>query len=117
MGSNIHTGHMVPDRERNTLSIGWSRWSGLPTEEPSVADARNAWQLDPVVRDTLPHQWMKTAWDRWVETQKLGDTLEDRYTSFDIRQIKVGQVVGWRSKLEKQAAAAGEAWEAYQTAD
>ena len=60
---------------------------------------------------------MKTAWDRWVETLKLGDTLEDRYTSFDIRQIKEGQVVGWRSKLEKQAAAAVEALEAYQTAD
>ena len=117
MGSNIHTGHTVPDRERNTLSIGWSKWSGPPTEEPSVADARNAWQLDPVVRDTLPHQWMKTAWDRWAETQKLGDTLEDRYAGFDIRQIKAGQVVGWRSKLEKQAAVAGEAWEAYQTAD
>ena len=27
-GVTIHTGHTVPERERNTLSIGWSKWSG-----------------------------------------------------------------------------------------
>lgn len=104
IGSNIHTGHTVPDRERNTLSIGWSRWSGPFTGEPSVADVRSAWQLDPAVRAALPHEWMKTAWDRWAETQKLGDTLEDRYPAFDIKRIKAGQVVGWRGELERQAA-------------
>jgi hypothetical protein len=114
-GSNIHTGHTVPDRERNTLSIGWSKWSGPPTEEPSVVDARSAWQLDPAVREALPHNWMKTAWDRWAETQKLGDTLEDRYAPFDIGRIKAGEVVGWRTELECQAASAGEAWARYQT--
>lgn len=25
-GTTIHTGHTVPGRERNTLSIGWSKW-------------------------------------------------------------------------------------------
>ncbi len=30
IGATIHTGHTVPDRERNTLSIGWSKWSGVP---------------------------------------------------------------------------------------
>ncbi|OGG43935.1 MAG: hypothetical protein A3F84_18940 [Candidatus Handelsmanbacteria bacterium RIFCSPLOWO2_12_FULL_64_10] len=90
IGSNIHTGHTVPDRERNTLSIGWSRWSGPFTGEPQVADVRNAWQLDPAVRAALPHEWMKTAWDRWAETQKLGDTIEDRYTPWDIKNIKAG---------------------------
>ncbi len=104
-GNNIHTGHTVPERERNTLSIGWSKWSGPFTDEPSVADARSAWQLDPAVRETLPHEWMKTAWDRWAETQKLGDTLEDRYAGFDIGRIKAGEVVGWRTELERQAAA------------
>ncbi len=115
-GATVHTGHAVPHRERNTLVVGWSKWSGPSTEEPSVADARTAWQLDPAVRDALPHEWMKTAWDRWAETQKLGDTLEDRYASFDIARIKAGEVVGWRTELEHQAAAAGEAWERFQTA-
>ena len=114
-GANIHTGHTATDRERNTLSIGWSKWSGPPTEEPAVADVRSAWQLDPAVREALPHEWMKTAWDRWAATQKLGDTLEDRYPGFDIERIKAGEVVGWRSELERQAAAAGDAWEAFQT--
>jgi hypothetical protein len=115
IGSNIHTGHSVPERERNTLSIGWSKWSGPSDEEPSVTDARSAWQLDPDVRAALPHDWMKTAWDRWAEAQRLGDTLEDRYTPYDIERIKAGEVVGWRGELERQAAAAGEAWEPAQT--
>jgi hypothetical protein len=114
-GTTIHTGHTVPERERNTLSIGWSRWSGPFTGEPSVADARHAWQLDPAVRAALPHEWMKMAWDRWAETQKLGNALEDRYAEFDIRRIKAGEVVGWRGELERQAAAAGEAWKPFQT--
>ncbi len=80
-----------------------------------MADARSAWQLNPAVRAALPHEWMKTAWDRWAETQKLGDSLEDRYSKFDIEHIKAGEVVGWRSELEHQAAAAGEAWKPFQT--
>ncbi len=110
IGSNIHTGHTVPERERNTLSIGWSKWSGPSDEEPTVTDVRSAWQLDPAVREALPHEWMKTAWDRWAAKQKLGDTLEDRYPAFDIAHIKSGQVSGWGSELERRAAAAGEAW-------
>jgi hypothetical protein len=51
---------------------------------------------------------MKTAWDRWAARHKLGDTLEDRYAGFDIQQIKSGKVVGWRTELERQAAAAGD---------
>ena len=58
---------------------------------------------------------MKTAWDRWAETQRLGETLEDRYAPFDIGQIKAGKVLGWRGELERQAAAAGEAWKPFQT--
>ena len=114
-GANIHTGHTVPERERNTLAIGWSKWSGPSDKEPAVADARSAWQLDPAVREALPHEWMKTAWDRWAQTQKLGDTLEDRYAPYDISRIKAGEVVGWRGELERQAAAAGAAWKPYQT--
>jgi len=89
-GATIHRGYTVPDRERNTLAIGWSKWSGPFTGEPQVADVRHAWQLDPAVRAALPHEWMKTAWDRWAETQKLGDTPQDRYSEFDIRHLKAG---------------------------
>ena len=105
-GVTIHTGHTVPERERNTLAIGWSKWSGPSTEEPEVSDARFVWQLDPEVRAALPHEWMKTAWDRWAENMKLGDTLEDRYAPWDIKRIKAGDFVGWRGELEKQAASA-----------
>tara|TARA_B100001123_G_scaffold383533_1_gene455528 strand:- start:1200 stop:1469 length:270 start_codon:yes stop_codon:yes gene_type:complete len=86
-------------------------------EEPSTADARHAWQLDPAVREAMPHDWMKVAWDRWAETKKLGETLEDRYAGWDIQKIKAGDVVGWRTELEKQAAAAGDSWEAFQTVE
>jgi hypothetical protein len=107
-GINIHTGHTVPDRERNTLALGWSKWSGPSEEEPKVADARFAWQLDPEARAALPHEWMRVAWDRWAAQFKLGDTLEDRYAKWDIEQIKSGQFVGWRTDLEKQAAEAAD---------
>ena len=108
-GATIHTGHTVPERERNTLAIGWSKWGGPSDEEPTVADARFAWQLDPAVREALPYEWMKVAWDRWAARHKLGDTLEDRYAGFDIQRIKAGEVAGWRTELERQAATAGEA--------
>ena len=116
-GATIHTGHTVPNRERNTLLISWSRWSGVFTGEPLVADARDAWQLDPAVREALLHEWMKIAWNRWAETQKLGDSLEYRYAGFDIKRIKVGQVVGWSGELERQAAAADDAWKLFQTVE
>ncbi len=115
IGSTIHTGHTVPNRERNSLLVGWSKWSGTPSDEPPVADARKAWQLDPAVREALPYAWMQTTWDRWAETFQLGNTLEDRYAEFDIERIKAGEVVGWCSELERQAAAAGEAWKPFQT--
>jgi len=114
-GATIHTGHTVPDRERNTLSIGWSKWKGPSDEEPKVEDARMAWQLDRAVRDAMPHDWMKVAYDRYAETRKLGDSLEDRYAPWDIKQIKSGNVVGWRGDLEKAAAEAGDRWENFQT--
>lgn len=117
IGSTIHTGHTVPARERNTLVLGWSKWSGPSVEEPTIADARGAWQLDPSVRAGLPHAWMKKAWDRSTETQKLGDSLEDRYSNFDIEHIKSGEVLGWRGKLEQQAAIAGKSWKPFQTLD
>ena len=117
-GTTIHTGHTVPERERNTLSIGWSKWGGPPEDDKkAVADVRNAWQLDPEVREALPHEWMKIAWDRMAATQKLGPSLEDRYPGYDINKIKAGEVVGWRGDLERAAAAAGDDWKPFQTLD
>ena len=95
----------MPERERNTLVMGWSKWGGPSEDEPKTCDARTAWQLDPAVREAMPHEWMKTAWDRWAATTKLGDTLEDRYAAWDIKHIKAGNVLGWRSSLEREAAA------------
>ena len=74
------------------------------------AASKTAWNLDPAVREALPHPWMKEAWDRATSQYRLGDTLEERYHPFDIERIKGGAVVGWRSELEKRAAAAGERW-------
>lgn len=59
------------------------------------------------MRDALSHAWMKTAWDRWAATQTLGDTLEDCYTPFAIRQIKLGVFTGWRTELERRVAEVG----------
>ena len=76
-----------------------------------------AWMLDPAVREAMPHDWMKVAYDRYAATRKLGDALEDRYTPWDIAQIKSGKAVGWRGALEQQAAEAGEDWEKFQTVE
>ena len=82
-----------------------------------MADVRNAWQLDPAVRESLPHQWMKVAWDRWAAGFKLGPALEDRYPGWDINRIKAGEVVGWRGELEETAAQTGDEWKPFQTLD
>ena len=34
------------------------------------------WKLNPAVRDALPTEWMRTAWDRWLLTQ---NTTADRW--------------------------------------
>ena len=71
-----------------------------------MSDVRNAWQLDPAVREALPHEWMKTTWDRWAETVKLGDTLEDRYTGYDINTSRLGKYwvgeASWSGKRRRQ---------------
>ena len=81
---------------------GRRRWPG-----------RGAWQLDPAVREALP-RLDEDRWDRWAETQRLGDTLEDRYAGFDINgRIKSGEVEKLAQRAERQASAAGEAWKRF----
>ena len=81
-----------------------------------MADARVAWQLDPVMREALPYEWMKVTWDRWAESRKLGETLKSRYSGYDIGRTKAGEVLGWRDELERMAVATGESWKPHQTA-
>ena len=64
----------------------------------------------------LPYSWPDREHAYAAYDGKLGDALEDRYAGFDIGLIKAGRVVGWRGELERQAAAAGEAWKPSQTA-
>ena len=117
-GSNIHTGHTVPGRERCTLAIGLSKFAGVadgPTAAATVIDVRSAWSLDPAIRDSLPYEWQKLAWDRHAAALRIGDTLEDRYPAFDIAKIKAGLVRGWDTELEARAAQAGDRWQPYMT--
>ena len=36
----------------------------------NLMDPRLVWKLNPQVRESLPTEWMKVAWDRWASTQK-----------------------------------------------
>ena len=72
IGTNIHTGHTVPERERNTLVLSWSKWDGPPKDEPKTCDARTAWQLDPATRSYAVRA-DENDMDRWAATTKLGD--------------------------------------------
>ena len=106
-GNNIHTGHTVPERERNTLSIGWSKWSGESTGEPSVADARNAWQLDPAIRDALPHRFMQTAWTGGQKPRNSEARLRTGTPDMTSRRLNLERspdgALNWNAKLPQQA--------------
>ena len=50
------------------------------------------------------------------QASKLGDSLEDRYPSFDFEKIKQGQAqLGWAGELEQAAAQVGEQWQPFMT--
>ena len=50
------------------------------------------------------------------QASKLGDSLEDRYPSFDFEKIKQGQAqLGWAGELEQAAALVGEQWQPFMT--
>ena len=90
-GVTIHTGHCVPERERNTLSIVGRNGAVLLTKNPRspMRGSHGCWIL--LFRDALPHDWMKTAWDRWAARHKLGDTLEDRYAGLIFSRLNRGK--------------------------
>jgi hypothetical protein len=94
-GITIHRGHAQASGERLTLAGGLS---GEPVpkvdgKETSVAvennlDVRHYWQLDPVLREALPTQWMKDSYDRWRVKQKSGERDEDRMAGWVIETLK-----------------------------
>jgi hypothetical protein len=43
--------------------------------DPAIIDRRQRWKLSPAVREALPTQWFKEAYDRWRVTQKDGGRL------------------------------------------
>lgn len=89
-GNGMHRGFTKPGVERLTLSCAYVKWNGVQvrgndpgrtergglkvatldqSKKINLIDPRVVWKLDPAVRESLPTEWMKTAWDRWVLTQ------------------------------------------------
>ena len=97
-GKNIHRGH-AQRTERLTLAGGWSGVydpAAADTEpvESKVTDVRHYWQLDPAVREALPTDWMKTAYDRWKAKNHAGTDEQD---------ISAGWVIETQKRLREQA--------------
>ena len=101
-GKNVHRGHSQRTGERLTLAGGWggSMKPASETEEgeSEVTDVRHYWQLDPAVREALPTEWMKLAYDRWRSKNHAGEEEAD---------IKAGWVIETQ-KLAQEAAAEAE---------
>ena len=69
-GDMLHRGRTPAGQERLTLSCSWSKWNAcMHAPPPDYRDRTVAWKLEPAVRAALPTEWMRTAWDRWVQTQ------------------------------------------------
>ena len=62
--------------------------------ESKVTDVRHYWQLDPAVREALPTEWMKTAYDRWKAKNHAGTDEQD---------ISAGWVIETQKRLREQA--------------
>ena len=79
---------------------GWSGEAATPSymgdgkQEVSVVDVRHAWQFDPAVREALPTEWMKTAYDRWKAKNHAGTDEQD---------ISAGWVIETQKRLREQA--------------
>ena len=87
MGTGWRT---LADTERLTLSWGWSR-APPPTEEPAVIDGRSLWMLSPGVREALPKDWMRAAYDRWRGTVRDGGRAVDRLNANELELLNEEQ--------------------------
>ena len=90
-GRTIHRGH-PSGAERLTLAGGWSAEmtpSALAEAwaRPRVEDVRRAWTHDPAVRDALPTDWMKRAYDRWKPCFRLGSKPTDLLAGWVIESM------------------------------
>ena len=91
-GRAIHRGH-ASRAERLTLAGGWSA-EASPKElekawaNPRVEDVRRVWTHDPAVREALPKEWMKDAYDRWRKCYKLGTEETDLHASWVLATLK-----------------------------
>lgn len=82
----IHRGH-PSGAERLTLAGGWS--AELSPQQlaeawanPRVEDVRRAWTHDPAIREALPTEWMKDAYDRWKKCFRLGTEETDLHADW-----------------------------------
>ena len=74
-GDLIHRGAMLPDVERLTLHCSMGRRAPVAPKPPKSAaapkggapysDRRLMWRTHPDVREALPRQWQREAWDEW----------------------------------------------------
>ena len=77
----IHRGNTRATAERLTLVTGWARESPAAADTskpPAIADARWVWKLSPEVREGLPEEWMRQAWDRFAARNRVGGRTIDR---------------------------------------
>ena len=72
----------------------------------NLMDPRLVWKLNPAVRESLPTEWMKVAWDRWLMTQPTRyEELLDEGT-WQVREV-TGHGRDNSSKLQMQGVTLG----------
>ena len=76
-GDLIHRGSMKPGVERCTLhcSMGVAG-KPAPDRKPTACDKRMIWQTHTDVREALPREWQKRAWDVWRAGQLVDEDVE-----------------------------------------
>ena len=61
----------------NTCQAQAKAWAN-----PRIEDVRRVWTHDPAIRENLPTQWMKDAYDRWKKCFRLGKEETDLYADW-----------------------------------
>ena len=68
--------HRKLRRPRGEQALG-KAWAN-----PRIEDVRRVWTHDPAIRENLPTQWMKDAYDRWKKCFRLGKEETDLYADW-----------------------------------
>lgn len=126
-GNGMHRGFTKPGVERLSLSCAYVKWNGVKvlggdagrvelggrpvdsldkSQKINLMDPRLVWKLNPEVRESLPTEWMRTAWDRWILTQPTTyeELLEEG--TWETREV-TGHGRDNSSKLQTQGVPAG----------